>query len=496
MHLPAVDYRKSNHARWPLGYTFSIDDHARRNDHKWNNPSTGAYRMNHNSQTDVGTRQDVSCSGGHDLAYQSGFGNEYASQAIAGALPQGRNSPQHGPRGLYTELISGTAFTAPRHENRRTWMYRRQPSVVAGHYQPFEQPYWQTGADPAIALPPEPLRWAPWNNDNPQADFIDGMRTIAANGGADAQSGVAIHIYIADRPMARRALVNADGEMLIVPQQGTLLITTEMGLLQVQPREIVIIPRGVAFKVDPIEEDSGQPARGYICENYGAQFRLPELGPIGSNGLANARDFLAPVAAFEDTVGEYELIRKFGGRLWRVPLHSSPFNVVAWHGNLSPVKYDTAHFMTIGSISYDHPDPSIFTVLTSPSDTPGTANCDFVIFPPRWLVMEDTFRPPWFHRNFMSEFMGLVYGQYDAKPGGFKPGGASLHNCMVPHGPDEESYGKATTAELKPQKLDNTLAFMFESRYRFVPTQFAMQGPELDKNYIDCWTGLKDQFER
>jgi homogentisate 1,2-dioxygenase len=268
-----------------------------------------------------------------------------------------------------------------------------------------------------------------------------------------------------------------------------------MGLLQVQPREIVIIPRGVAFKVEPIE-GAGQPARGYVCENYGAQFRLPELGPIGSNGLANARDFLAPVAAFEDTAGEYELIRKFGGRLWRVPLHSSPFNVVAWHGNLSPVKYDTAHFMTIGSISYDHPDPSIFTVLTSPSDTPGTANCDFVIFPPRWLVMEDTFRPPWFHRNFMSEFMGLVYGQYDAKPGGFKPGGASLHNCMVPHGPDEESYGKATTAELKPQKLDNTLAFMFESRYRFVPTQFAMQGPELDKNYIDCWTGLKDQFER
>lgn len=451
--------------------------------------------MNHHSQIDTSTRQAAPSTATDELEYQSGFGNEYGSQAVAGALPQGRNSPQHGPRGLYTELISGTAFTAPRHENRRTWMYRRQPSVVAGHYEPFEQPYWQTGADPAVAVPPEPLRWAPWGNDNPQADFIDGMRTIAANGSVDAQSGVAIHIYIADRPMSQRAFVNADGEMLIVPQQGTLLITTEMGRLQVQPREIVIIPRGVAFKVDPVQ-DTGQPIRGYICENYGAQFRLPELGPIGSNGLANARDFLAPVAAFEDTTGEYELIRKFGGRFWRVPLHGSPFNVVAWHGNLSPVKYDTAHFMTIGSISYDHPDPSIFTVLTSPSDTPGTANCDFVIFPPRWLVMEDTFRPPWFHRNFMSEFMGLVYGQYDAKPGGFKPGGASLHNCMVPHGPDEESYARATAAELRPQKLDNTLAFMFESRFRFVPTRFAMQGPELDKNYIDCWKGLKDQFER
>ncbi|PJX20416.1 homogentisate 1,2-dioxygenase [Advenella sp. S44] len=449
--------------------------------------------MPQNSQIDPIAESPVSATSSHGLSYQSGFGNEYASQAIAGALPQGRNSPQHTPCGLYTELVSGTAFTAARHENRRSWLYRRQPSVVTGRYSPFDQPHWQTGADPTVAVPPEPLRWAPWTNDNPQADFVDGVRTIAANGGADTQSGVAIHTYIADQSMKRRAFVNADGEMLIVPQQGALLITTEMGLLRVEPGEIVVIPRGIAFKIE-LEQDAVTWARGYICENYGAHFRLPELGPIGSNGLANARDFLAPVAAFEDAGDQYELIRKFGGRFWRAPLHSSPFNVVAWHGNLSPVKYDTANFMTIGSISYDHPDPSIFTVLTSPSDTPGTANCDFVIFPPRWLVMEDTFRPPWFHRNFMSEFMGLVYGQYDAKPGGFKPGGASLHNCMVPHGPDQDSYDKATAAELKPQKLDNTLAFMFESRYRFVPTQFAMQAPELDQNYIDCWTGLKDRF--
>ncbi len=439
--------------------------------------------------------QDAGSTGSQPLQYQSGFGNEYASEAVAGALPQGRNNPQHGPHGLYTELISGTAFTAPRHENRRTWMYRRQPSVVAGRYEPYEQALWQTGADTRVSLPPEPLRWAPWVVEKPDCDFVDGIKTIAANGHADTQSGLAVHVYHFDKSMNQRAFVNADGEMLLVPQQGALQITTEMGLLHVEPREIVIIPRGVAFRVDPAADYTGV-ARGYVCENYGAHFRLPELGPIGSNGLANARDFLAPVAAYEDSDDSCELIRKFGGNFWRVPLHRSPFNVVAWHGNLSPVKYDTAHFMTIGSISYDHPDPSIFTVLTSPSDTPGTANCDFVIFPPRWLVMEDTFRPPWFHRNFMSEFMGLVYGEYDAKPGGFKPGGASLHNCMVPHGPDEESYGKATAAELKPQKLDNTLAFMFESRYRFVPTAFAMQGPELEKTYIDCWMGLKDQFER
>ncbi|MFS2166985.1 homogentisate 1,2-dioxygenase [Variovorax sp. Varisp62] len=424
--------------------------------------------------------------------YQSGFGNEYASEAVPGALPQGRNNPQRGPFDLYTELISGTAFTAPRHENRRSWLYRRQPSVVSGRYQPYAQAHWTTGADREIALPPEPLRWHPMPLDGAAgADFIDGMHTVAANGDAESQVGIGSLMYLAGRSMERRAFVNADGEMLIVPQQGRLVITTELGVLDVKPGEIALLPRGMAFKVALPDGLS----RGYVCENYGAHFRLPELGPIGSNGLANARDFQAPVAAFEAEEGAYEIVKKFGGRFWQAPMKQSPFNVVAWHGNLSPVKYDTAHFMVIGSISFDHPDPSIFTVLTSPSDTPGTANCDFVIFPPRWMVMENTFRPPWFHRNLMSEFMGLVLGEYDAKPGGFKPGGASLHNCMVPHGPDEEAFDKATHADLKPHKLDNTLAFMFESRYRFIPTNFALKSPALDTDYADCWAGLQDQFK-
>jgi homogentisate 1,2-dioxygenase len=430
------------------------------------------------------------------LRYQSGFGNEHATEAVPGALPQGRNSPQRAPFDLYPELISGTAFTAPRHENRRSWLYRRQPSVVSGRYEAYAQPAWQTGADRSIALAPEPLRWHPLPLTGAEADFIDGMHTLAANGDAEAQCGLAAHVYLASKSMARRAFVNADGELLVVPQQGRLLITTEMGVLEVKPGEIALLPRGVVFKVALPDSDAGAgPSRGYVCENYGAQFRLPELGPIGSNGLANARDFQAPVAAFETEAGGYELVKKSSGRLWRAPMKQSPFNVVAWHGNLAPVKYDTAHFMTIGSISFDHPDPSIFTVLTSPSDTPGTANCDFVIFPPRWLVMEDTFRPPWYHRNLMSEFMGLVYGEYDAKPGGFKPGGASLHNAMVPHGPDEEAFEKASGAELKPQKLDNTLAFMFESRYRFIPTAWALQSPALDNDYADCWAGLQDKFK-
>ena len=430
------------------------------------------------------------------LNYQSGFGNEYASEAVAGALPQGRNSPQRAPLELYTELLSGTAFTAPRHENRRSWLYRRQPSVVSGRYQPYAQSCWSTGADRATPLPPEPMRWNPLAFDNTDADIIDGMHTLAANGDAEAQAGIGSLVYLANRSMTRRAFVNADGELLIVPQQGRLVITTEMGVLGIKPGEIALLPRGVVFKVALPDSDAGAgPSRGYVCENYGAQFRLPELGPIGSNGLANSRDFQAPVAAFEDGDGGYEIIKKSGGHFWRAPMAQSPFNVVAWHGNLAPVKYDTLNFMTIGSISFDHPDPSIFTVLTSPSDMPGTANCDFVIFPPRWLVMEGTFRPPWYHRNFMSEFMGLVYGEYDAKPGGFKPGGASLHNAMVPHGPDEEAFAKASHAELKPQKLENTLAFMFESRLRFIPTAWALQSPALDTDYADCWAGLKDQFK-
>jgi homogentisate 1,2-dioxygenase len=424
------------------------------------------------------------------LRYQSGFGNEFASEAVPGTLPQGRNSPQNVERGLYAELLSGTAFTAPRADNRRTWLYRRRPSVQCGAYEALPHSTLKTGAKDGVAAPPDPLRWQPISIPDAPLDFVDGLRTIAVNGDVEAQTGMAAHLYVTNRSMAERAFVNADGEMLIVPQQGALTITTELGLLALAPGEVALLPRGMAFSVA-----IDGPSRGYVCENYGAHFRLPELGPIGSNGLANPRDFLAPVARFDDSVRAHRIVKKYGGALWTAPADASPFNVVAWHGNLVPMKYDTANFMTIGSISFDHPDPSIFTVLTSPSDTPGTANCDFVIFPPRWLVAEDTFRPPWYHRNIMSEFMGLVHGQYDAKPEGFKPGGMSLHNSMVPHGPDTEAFEKATSAELQPHKLDDTLAFMFESRWRFHPTEFALACGALDTSYADCWRGLKDNFQ-
>ena len=427
------------------------------------------------------------------LQYQSGFANQFESEAIAGALPQQRNSPQRVAHGLYAEVISGSAFTAPRAENRRTWMYRRQPSVVAGAYEPLPHTHWKTGAAQGLNVPPDPMRWAAIGVPDAAVqplDFIDGLRSIVVNGDLDAQTGMGAHLVMANRSM-QRAFVNADGEMLLVPQLGALTITTELGVLHVRPGEIALLPRGMAFMVGV-----DGPTRLYVCENLGAPFRLPELGPIGSNGLANPRDFLAPVAAFEDEARPLEMVRKSGGSLWRTMSRASPFNVVAWHGNLVPLKYDTAAFMVLGSISFDHPDPSIFTVLTSPSDTPGTANCDFVIFPPRWLVMEDTFRPPWYHRNVMSEFMGLVHGEYDAKAEGFKPGGMSLHNSMVPHGPDLDAFDKGSSLPLAPRKLEHTLAFMFESRWRMRPTEFAMTCGALDTRYAECWNGLADRFTR
>lgn len=418
----------------------------------------------------------------------TGFGNHFESEAVPGALPVGRNSPQKPPLGLYAELLSGAAFTAPRADNRRTWLYRRQPSVVAGAYEPYHQPHWKSGAASGEHAPPDPLRWHPVEVPAEPADFVDGLRTVVVNGDPDAHVGIAAHLVLCNRSM-QRALVNADGEMLLVPQQGALTLTTELGVLRVAPGQVALLPRGMAFKVAV-----DGPTRVYVCENHGAPFRLPELGPIGSNGLANARDFVAPQAAFEPDAGPTEIVRRYGGRCWRTVAAASPFNVVAWHGNLVPFAYDTARFNTIGTVSFDHPDPSIFTVLTSPSDTPGTANCDFVIFPPRWMVAEDTFRPPWYHRNVMSEFMGLVLGQYDAKPEGFRPGGMSLHNAFVPHGPDAEAFEKATNAALAPHKLDNTLAFMFESRWRMRPTAWALAGGALDRAYAGCWAGLADRY--
>ena len=420
------------------------------------------------------------------LEYQSGFGNTFSTEALKGALPRGQNAPQKPPRGLVPEVISGTAFTAPRAENFSTWLYKLRPSAMHAPFKRIANGLLRSGPFEEAETPPNRLRWDPLPVPSKPADFLDGLLTVAGSGDAASQSGIAVHVYRANRPMQDRYFYCADGELMFVPQQGAIELYTELGRLEVAPGEIAVVPRGVKFKVLV-----NGATRGYVCENYGVPFRLPELGPIGAQGLAQVRHFLAPVAAFEEKSGKCEVVAKFMGGLWAAEFRHSPLDVVAWHGDYTPYKYDLALFMAVNTVTFDHADPSIFTVLTSPSGQPGVANCDFVIFPPRWMVAEHTFRPPWFHRNVMSELMGLVHGVYDGKAEGFLPGGISIHNCMSAHGPDLATYEKASSAELKPHKIADTLAFMWESRYVFRPTKAALAAKELQKNYDKVWDGFK-----
>ena len=435
-----------------------------------------------------------------DFQYESGFGNEFVTEAVKGALPVGRNSPQQAPLGLYAEQLSGTAFTQPRAVNRRTWVYRILPSAKHPAFERIDNKNLKATPFDEIEPNPNRLRWNPLplppeadqedQSEVERQDFIDGLFTVGGNGDIKTRSGMAVHLYAANKSMQDRYFVDSDGELLFVPEHNAIILHTELGPLRVGPGEIAVVPRGIRFRV---ELPDGT-ARGYLCENFGANFTLPERGPIGANGLANERDFRYPHAAFEERNHAVTVVNKFGGNLWAATYDHSPLDVVAWHGNYAPYKYDTANYMVIGTISYDHPDPSIFTVLTSPTDTAGLANVDFVIFAPRWLVGEDTFRPPWFHRNVMSEYMGLVSGTYDAKATGFTPGGGSLHNTFASHGPDAETYAKASTAELTPNKLDGTLAFMFESRWTILPTRQAMESPARQRDYDQVWSGLSRNF--
>ena len=438
------------------------------------------------------------------LQYLPGFGNEHSTEALPGALPQGRNSPQRCPYGLYAEQLSGTAFTAPRHENRRSWLYRIRPSVMHGPFVPCANTAVVGSFSPAggaSVLTPNQLRWMPPPMPAPAAapsegaggaagapvDWLSGLFSMAGAGAAEAKAGLAIHMYSFSASMGSTVFSNADGEMLLVPQEGGLLLRTEFGVLEVAPQEVAVVPRGVKFTVGaPLH---GAPAgRGYVLEVFSGHFQLPELGPLGSNGLANARDFLYPTAAYLDEEREHTLVVKFGGDMFSSLLPHSPFDVVAWHGSYAPYKYDLRRFNTMNTVSFDHPDPSIFTVLTVPSDRPGTALADFVIFPPRWLVATDTFRPPWFHRNCMSEFMGMVYGSYDAKVA-FQPGGASLHAIMTPHGPDADTVRAASAAALEPKMTPPGLAFMFETSQFLRVCKTALEAPWRDVDYQKCWAG-------
>ncbi|APG85975.1 homogentisate 1,2-dioxygenase [Sinorhizobium americanum] len=428
------------------------------------------------------------------LIYMPGFGNDFETESLPGALPQGQNSPQKCSYGLYAEQLSGSPFTAPRGTNERSWLYRIRPSVRhTGRFAKIDYPHWKTAphaAEHALAL--GQLRWDPLPAPTGQLNFLQGIRTMTTAGDVLTQVGMAAHAYVFNADMVDDYFFNADGELLIVPETGAIQVFTELGKMDVAPSEICLVPRGMMFKVTRIGE--GEVWRGYICENYGAKFTLPDRGPIGANCLANPRDFKTPVAAYEDKETPCRVQVKWCGSFHVVEIGHSPLDVVAWHGNYAPYKYDLKTFSPVGAILFDHPDPSIFTVLTAPSGEEGTANVDFVLFPPRWLVAEHTFRPPWYHRNIMSEFMGLIYGRYDAKEEGFVPGGMSLHNMMLAHGPDASGFEKATNSELKPVKLDNTMAFMFETRFPQQLTRFAAELETLQDNYIDCWADLKKRF--
>jgi homogentisate 1,2-dioxygenase len=427
-----------------------------------------------------------------EVQYQSGFGNGFETEALPGALPVGRNSPQRCAYGLYAEQLSGSPFTAPRASNERSWLYRIRPTVKHwGRFTPADMGFWRSAPCHDVKTPIGPLRWDPIPLPGASQSFVEGVYTVTTAGDAAAQSGMAASIYLITRSMQDEYFYNADAEMLFVLQLARLRFWTEFGILDAEPGEVVVIPRGVKIRV----ELRGESARGYLCENYGGAFSLPERGPIGANCLANPRDFQTPVAAYEDRETLSLMFVKWGGELWRAELDASPLDVVAWHGNYAPYKYDLRRFSPVGPLLFDHADPSIFTTLTSPSDTPGTANVDFVIFPERWAVSENTFRPPWYHMNVMSEFMGLIYGVYDAKPEGFVPGGFSLHNCMLPHGPDAMAFEGASKAELKPVKLTGTMAFMFETRLPQIVTAHAAALPQLQKRYVECWRDLKKNFD-
>lgn len=438
-----------------------------------------------------------------ELQYLRGFGNEFESEALCGALPRDQNNPRVCPYGLYAEQLSGSAFTAPRSQNVRSWLYRIRPSVTHEPFHPVEFPQETLTANFSQGVStPNQLRWWPFSIPTDRnIDFVRGLFTICGAGSPATKDGYAIHVYAANSSMLDSCLSNADGDMLIVPQQGELRITTEFGVMAVPPGHCAVVQRGMRFSVALATAGNDEvAARGYVLEVFGGHFQLPDLGPIGANGLAARRHFETPVAAFDEDPRDYTILHKFDGELFRASQSFSPFNVVAWSGNYVPYRYDLSKFSPVNSVRCDHPDPSIFTVLTVPSAQPGVSAADFVIFPPRWTVAENTFRPPYYHRNCMNEFMGLIRGEYEAKRGGFLPGGASLHLCMTPHGPDAATFEaavKSDAAHQSPAMIpDSTLAFMFETNWTPRVTTSALSSPHVDRSYYKCWAALQSHFDR
>lgn len=438
--------------------------------------------VNHNIASSATQRRMSVEKAAEGASYLTGFGNEHLSEALAGALPIGRNSPQKLPYGLYAEQVNGSPFTAPRAENQRSWVYRIYPTAAAqGPWSRMPNLHLDEPETPQESSP-ERYRWRPWTSTAADVDFVDSLFRMCQSGGSRELRGMSLYAYWANRSMERRLFSSIDGELLILPQSGSLRVRTEMGVLFAEPGEMVLLPRGMRFSVDPLDET----CRGFVCENMGMPFRLPERGLIGANGLANERDFLIPVAAFEVDDSKFESIAKFGGRTWRSSLKRTPFDVVAWHGTYAPCKYDLRRFNAIHSVSYDHTDPSVFTALTSPSGVAGVANVDFAVLPPRWLVANDTFRPPYYHRNIMSEIVISLRGSPESRGKDYKIGSSHIHNSMAPHGPDPDILQKASNTSLEP-RWEDTLMVMFESFLPYTVTAEALRSPNRDTSYESNW---------
>ncbi|KAH9874017.1 hypothetical protein IAQ61_004645 [Plenodomus lingam] len=436
--------------------------------------------------------------------YQAGWGNRHQSEVIPGTLPVAQNNPQEVRFGLYTEGITYSAFAAPRAHNYSTYMYRCRPAAAHNGYVPFESKSniqnCFLSLNPKVATLPEQAEWRPFPlpKEEEKIDFANGLHTLAGSGDPNIREGLALYVYMINSSMERRAFCNADGDFLICAQLGTLDIVTEMGKIFLQPGEICVIQRGIRFCMN-LAPDT-KVARGYITEVWGSMWELPDLGPLGGHGLANPRDFLYPVAAIDDNLHvDWQIVNKINGELVAIQQDHSPFDLVAWHGNVVPYKYDLTKFSSQNSTSIDHTDPSIFTVLTAKSRDPLTPLADFLWFGPRWDVATNTFRLPYFHRNSASEFLACLYGQGLGRSDDFQPGGGSFEGGHTPHGGFHEGYQHGMRIhESQPEKiLTEQLTIMIESSRLFLWTEWARKGcgviDEHGTNY-KVWEALPDRF--
>jgi homogentisate 1,2-dioxygenase len=431
-----------------------------------------------------------------EVPTQGGFGSVHESEALEGALPRDQNAPRRCPYDLVPELINGTPFTVRNVDNSKMWTYRIHASFSQTAFHPLPNARFAT---PLGDVEPNRSRWAPHPIPAPSTptDFVDGLVTLGGAGDVLSGPGFAIHVYAANADMLDRCFSNADGDLLVIPQEGALDVRTELGWLSVPIGSILFVPRGLKFAIG-LPENVG---RGWVLEVFGTKLRLPERGLVGSNGLAEARHFRAPHASYEDREcpDGFQHVTKTGGRLFEATHTFSPFDVVAWYGNHAPFVYDLMHFAPVASVRFDHQDPSIFTVLTAPLDDHGRAVADFVFFPPRWEVIEHSFRPPFAHRNAASE-VNMVVRTPKPYSTGYEPGCTFLSPLLTAHGVGTKTYDAILDLPHDhvdpPQRIpDESLWAMVESALPFRTTAWARDTELLDATFLSAFEGMKKRFD-